>query len=149
MTPPKNKHLVIALYANAALLAAILLTLLNRSNTPSFLPAAFAQQQGQPAIAGGAGLFVMPAQMKTNVWGCFVLDVDSQTLSAYEYWGGDRLLRLAASRELRYDRRLKQFNTDPPPREIKARVEAQDANRANENPNNTPAPGADAEKKDQ
>src|SRR5687767_1883570 len=100
MTPPKNKHLVIALYANAALLAAILLTLLNRASTPSFLPAAFAQQQGQPAIAGGAGLFVMPAQMKTNVWGCFVLDVDSQTLSAYEYWGGDRLLRLAASREL-------------------------------------------------
>ena len=136
MTPPQNKHLILALYANAALLAAILLTLLNRSSTPSFLPAAFAQQQGQPAIAGGAGLFVMPAQMKTNVWGCFVLDVDSQTLSAYEYWGGDRLLRLAASRELRYDRRLKQFNTDPPPREIKARVEAQDANRANENPNN-------------
>ena len=142
MTPPKNKHLVIALYANAALLAAILLTLLNRSSTPSFLPAAFAQQQGQPAIAGGAGLFVMPAQMKTNVWGCFVLDVDSQTLAAYEYWGGDRLLRLAASRELRYDRRLKQFNTDPPPREIKARVEAQDANRPQENPNN-PAPPAD------
>jgi hypothetical protein len=48
-------------------------------------------------------------------------------------------VRRAASRELRCDRRLKQFNTDPPPREIKARVESQDANRANENPNN-PAP---------
>ena len=140
MHPPKNKPLLLVLWANAALLAAILITLLSRSNGPSFLSAAFAQGQPQPPIAGGAGIFVMPAQMKSNVWGCFVLDVDNQTLCAYEYWGGDRLLRLAASRELRYDRRLKQFNTDPPPKEIKARVEAQDAAKPAENPN---APAAD------
>ena len=134
-TQAKNKSLLLALWANAVLLAGILILLLSRSNTPSFLPAAFAQGQPQPPIAGGAGIFVMPAQMKSNVWGCFVLDVDNQTLCAYEYWGGDRWLRLAASRDLRFDRKLKQFNTDPPPKEIKARVEAQDAGKPADNAN--------------
>jgi hypothetical protein len=135
--PNRNKPLVIALWANAALLAAILLVLINRSNTPSLLPAAFAQQNQQPPIAGGAGLFVMPAQMKSNVWGCYLLDVDNQTLCAYEYWGGDRLLRLAASRDIRYDRKLKRFNTESPtPNEVKAMIEREAANL------NNPAPAA-------
>ena len=135
MTPntPKSKPLLLALWANATFLAAILIVLISRSNTPSLLPAAFAQGQ-QPPIAGGAGIFVMPAQMKTNVWGCYVLDVDNQTLCAYEYWGGDRLLRLAASREIRHDRRLKRFNTDPSPSEVKAMVEREAANLNANNP---------------
>jgi hypothetical protein len=130
MTPSgqKSKAVALALWANAALLTAILLVLVNRSGTPGLLPAAFAQNQ-QPPIAGGAGLFVMPAQMKSNVWGCYLLDVDNQTLCAYEYWGGDHLLRLAASRDIRYDRKLKRFNTESPtPNEVKAMIEREAAN---------------------
>ena len=77
----------------------------------------------------------MPAQMKSNVWGCFVLDVDNKTLCAYEYWGGDRLLRLAAAREIRWDTRLKRFNTEnPTPNEVKAMIEREAANLNVNNP---------------
>jgi len=118
---PRNKSLVIALWANAALLAVIALTLLNRDRGPSLLPAAFAQNQ--PPIAGGAGVFVMPGQFRENVWGCYLLDVDNKTLCAYQYFPGDKMLRLAAARSYQNDVKLKEFNTDPSPRDIKNRVE--------------------------
>src|SRR5438477_543231 len=78
---------------------------------PMLMPQAFGQASGQmPAIAGGAGLFVTPAQFSTNTWGCYVMDVDQQTLCAYQYFPGERKLRLVAARNFRYDRRLGQFN---------------------------------------
>src|SRR5215212_3721158 len=124
-TPPRNKSLVLALWANAAILAVIALTLLNRDGGPSLLPAAFAQNQ--PPIAGGAGVFVMPGQFRENVWGCYLLDVDNKTLCAYQYFPGEKKLRLAAARSYRSDVKLENFNTDPSPNEIKALVERQQA----------------------
>jgi hypothetical protein len=113
--------LVAALWANAALLAVIVLTMLNRGTVPSVLPAAYAQNQ--PPIAGGAGVFVMPAQMATNVWGAYLLDVDSKTICAYQFFPGEKKLRLSAARSYKYDTKLENFNTDIPPREVKAMVE--------------------------
>lgn len=104
-----------ALYVNAALLAAILAYLVGRGNGGS---AAFAQPM-QP-IAGGAGLFMMPAQFSQTRWGCYLMDVDSQTLLAYEYDQGNRMLNLVAARGFGQDRRLRNLNTNPSPDEIRS-----------------------------
>ncbi len=126
MTSPRsNKSLVMALWANAGLLAVIVIVLFNRGTMPSFLSPAYAQNQ--PPIAGGAGIFVMPAQMQTNVWGCYLLDIDSKTLCAYQFYPGEKKLRLTAARSYRYDTKLENYNTELPPREIKAMLDRQGA----------------------
>jgi hypothetical protein len=108
-----------ALYVNAAVLLAILVAILSRSG--SILPAAYGQNQ--PPIAGGAGLFVMPAQLSERIWGCYLLDVDAQTLSCYQYWPGEKVLRLVAARTIRHDHLLKNFNTDPDPEFVRGMLE--------------------------
>jgi hypothetical protein len=118
-----NKSLVMALWANAGLLAVIVIVLLNRANAPSFLSAAYAQNQ--PPIAGGAGVFIMPAQMQDRVWGCYLLDVDSKTICAYQFYPGEKKLRLTAARSYRYDTKLENYNTELSPREIKSMLDRQ------------------------
>ena len=135
-----RKALTIALYLNAGLLALILVTLVGRdTRLPSLLPAAYAQQQPAP-IAGGGGLFLMPAQLATNRWGCYIMDIDTQVLAAYEYTPGDHNIRLVAAREFRWDRRLRQYNTEAPtPAEVKRLVEQQqDDARVNQPAENQP-----------
>jgi hypothetical protein len=122
-----GKSIGIALWANALALVAIVVILLGRGDGPSLLPAAMAQQAPQP-IAGGAGLFLMPGQLSPSTWGCYVMDVDRQTLMVYQYQPGERMLRLMSARDFSNDRQLRDFNTgDPSPRDVKAWVEkAQD-----------------------
>lgn len=120
-----NRALTAALWANAVLLGGVLVVLLGRSNTPSLLPAAFAQQ---PPIAGGGGVFIMPGQVQSNVWGAYLLDVDAKTICVYQYFPGEKKLRLSAARSYKYDTKLENFNADnPSPREVKALVERQNA----------------------
>lgn len=122
MSAPKSKAVVVGLYLNASLLFAVLVALVTRGSV-DFATPAFAQQVPQP-IAGGAGFFLMPAQFSTNKWGCYVMDVDAQTLVAYEYNPGDRTLRLSAARSFVYDRQLKEYNTgSPTPAEVAKLVE--------------------------
>lgn len=125
MAPRRARSISLALYLNAAVLAVIAIALLGRSSNPiSFDSAAFAQQVPQP-IAGGAGFFLMPAQFSTNQWGCYVMDVDAQTLTAYVYTPRDSRsgdLRLAAARSFVFDRQLKNYNTAPRPEEIEQLV---------------------------
>jgi len=126
-----------ALYLNAALLALILVVLLVRSNTPEFLPAALAQ--AQPSVAGGNGLYVVPAQFHPQVWGCFLLNTDTQTLCTYEYEPGPGQLKLTSARDVRYDTQMKNFATTPAPWEVQSMVEQEKKNeQARQNP--TPAP---------
>ena len=118
----RNRSLVIALYINATLLLSILVALLARGNSG----AAFAAIPSPQPIAGGANLYLMPAQFSANKWGCYVLDIDAQTLLAYYYSpkndGTD--LQLVAARKITYDRRLTNFNsTDPSWMEVKKWVE--------------------------
>ncbi|MGC4032070.1 MAG: hypothetical protein QM754_10120 [Tepidisphaeraceae bacterium] len=129
MSKRRRRHpLKFALYANAVAVGLVGLVLWNKSETPSLLPAALAQQP-QP-IAGGAGLYLMPAQLATNTWGCYVMDVDRQTLLVYQYQigsdanGAGRMLKLIAARDFTYDRRLRDFNTLPKPSDIKGQVES-------------------------
>jgi hypothetical protein len=124
MKRPRRKNpMVIALWANAVVLVGILIVLLSRSNSPSFLPSAFGQNQAP--IAGGAGIFVMPAQLASNVWGCYLLDVDSHTLVAYQYEPGNRQLHFVAARSYEWDRFLKDINTTPPTEDIHRLVDRQ------------------------
>jgi len=125
----RHNALVYVLATNAILLAGIFIALLARSDRAPFASIALAQDRGampmapQP-IAGGGGLFLMPAQFASNTWGCYIMDVDQQTLCAYQYSPGERQLRLVAARSFRFDRRLKNFNTDnPSPREVERMLE--------------------------
>lgn len=112
-----SKALTIGLYLNAGVLAILVMVLVGRSDVP-MIPAAHAQQAPQP-IAGGGGLFLMPGQLSPSVWGCYVMDVDRQTLMVYQYSPGDRMLRFMAGRDFANDRRMRRFNTEPSPDEIK------------------------------
>jgi hypothetical protein len=68
----------------------------------------------------------MPAQFSPNTWGCYVMDVDTQTLVAYQFLPGEKQLRLIAARNFRFDRRLGNFNTTPPPLEVKELVDREE-----------------------
>ena len=112
--PRRHRPLMVALYVNAALMAAVLIAVLSRGN--SILPAAYAALPAPQPIAGGANLYLMPAQFNGNTWGCYILDIDSQTLCAYRYKpkndGAD--LELVAARKITYDRKLTNFNSGHP-----------------------------------
>jgi hypothetical protein len=113
-----------ALYLNAGLLGLILAAIVFRggAQATSILPAAFGQMQS-PIAGGGSGVFVMPAQFHSEVWGCYLLDVDAQTLCTYEYDSGERQLKLTSARSFRYDRQLKDFATFPAPWEVQQMVQ--------------------------
>ena len=141
---PQPRSTTFALYAIAALLLANLVAVLAKDSAPALLPAAFAQQpQGRQApIAGGAGLFVMPAQLSGNTWGCYLMDVDRGALCVYQFLPGARQLQFVASRSFTQDTRLANFNTVPAPHEIQDLVNKQDQG----NRNGAAAPGAEQPK---
>jgi len=120
-TPRRYKSIVLALYVNAAVVVLLALVLLGRgAGAPDFASAAFAQPQ--PQIGGGAGVFIVPAQFSDTSYGCYIMDVDAQTVCAYQYFG--KQLKLVAARNFRWDRRLNRFNTEGPnPDEVRQMVE--------------------------
>jgi hypothetical protein len=129
----------VALYVNAALIFAVLMVLISRDSSIRILPGAMAQNQ--LPIGGGAGVFIVPAQFSPNTYGCYLMDIDAQTLLAYQFYPGDKdKLRLMAARTFRYDRRLGHFNTgSPTPEDAKSLVEAElAAGRVMERPENRP-----------
>ena len=114
----RQNRLTRVLWANAVAVALLAATLLWRSDSPgsSWLPSA----QAQIPVSGGAGLYLMPAQLANNIWGVYLLDVDRQTLMTYRYdAGGGGDLRFLAARDVTNDRRIGAFNTSPDPLEIK------------------------------
>ena len=136
----RRNGVAVALYVNAALLLAVLIALVSRGGPSiSLLPKAFGAEPGQP-IAGGGNLYLMPGQMSLNKFGCYVMDTDAQTLCVYEYYAGEKALRLVAARNIRHDRRLGNFNTDPDPRDVEKWVEAE-RNRPRTPAGAAPAPG--------
>jgi hypothetical protein len=123
LSPHKDRSIFLALCANAIVLLLILMTLLSRDNRLSLSSAAFAQMPAQAPIAGASGLFIMPAQLSPNTWGCYLLDSQKQTLCVYQFLPGDKLLRFMAARDVGHDHQLSDFNTLPPPSDIKDLVE--------------------------
>src|ERR1700677_79899 len=113
-----SRQLVYALWANAALLLAILVVLAGRGRPE--VSAANAQtatpemaSPGPAPIAGGGGIYVMPCQLHPEIWGCYLLDTQRQTLCVYEYRAGETALVLSAARNFGYDLDLKNYNTFP------------------------------------
>jgi hypothetical protein len=124
----RRNSVAYALWANAILLGGILIMLVARGgHGPSFTAPAFAEQ---PPIAGGGGLFVMPGQLGQLTWGCYLMDVDRQTLMVYEYEPGTHKLRMVAGRSIKYDRDVTNLGTYPSPDEIRDWVDrAKNGNR--------------------
>lgn len=117
-----QRFTVVLLATIAVLLGANLAVMISREGESlSLLPAAYGQRQ--PPIAGGGGLFIMPAQISSNTWGCYLMDIDSGTLCVYQFFPGDKRLQFIAARNFRHDRRLGNYNTFPPPDEIADLVE--------------------------
>lgn len=121
----RTTPIAVALYAVAALLLANVIATLCRNDAPGLLPAAFAQNARQGPIAGGAGFFVMPAQLNHNTWGCYLMDVDRGTLAVYQFKPASTQLQFIASRNFRNDVQLGNYNTTPSPQEIADLVEKQ------------------------
>ena len=110
--PHFSKAFVYGLYINAALLVAIFAALLTRGRLGGEI--ALGQAAGDaPPIAGGGGIYVMPCQLHPEVWGCYLLDTQRQTLCVYEYRAGEKALVLSAARNFAYDLALKNYNTFP------------------------------------
>jgi hypothetical protein len=55
------------------------------------------------------------------------MDIDKQTLCAYQFFPGEKQLRFIASRRFSYDLRMTEFNTIPPVDDVKKMIDAQDA----------------------
>ena len=123
--PRRPNAVATALYLNAGILLAILVVMLMRPGTPNFLPVAAAAPLGQP-IAGGGTVYLMPAQFSANTFGAYVMDIDKQTLCAYQFYPGEKQLRFIAARQFTHDLRMKNFNTLPDPQEIRKMNEAQE-----------------------
>ncbi len=124
-TRTQRNPIVFALYANACVLLLILLVVAGRAVSAggfSWFDAPAYGQQLQP-VAGGGSLFLLPAQLSSNTWGCYVLDANAQTLTAYQYYSGEKMLRLVAARNVRFDRQLASYQTAPPPAEVQQMVE--------------------------
>lgn len=92
---------------------------------PEFLPSAAAQAQGP--IAGGGGYYLMPGQLASNMWGVYLMDIETQSVAVYHYDAGARQLRLLAVREFEQDRLLRDFNTYPSPEEVRRVLELEQA----------------------
>ena len=146
---PSATAITRALWGNFIVLAAILLVLLCRNGGPSFPTMASPAYGQQLPIGGGAGVFLVPGQFSTNTWGCYLMDVDSQVLCAYQYYPGDKQLRLVASRYFRYDRRLKDFNTPSPSPDEVSQLVAREADDARVKEQNTTPPSPEAPSKNQ
>ena len=88
---------------------------------PGLLPLAYGQDV--PPIAGGAGLYLMPGQLSSQMWGVYLMDVDRQSLMVYHFDPAKKQLNFIAARELTNDRLLGNYNTFPNPLEIRSIAE--------------------------
>jgi hypothetical protein len=133
-----SRHLVYALYLNAGILVAILVVLAGRGRSVVEVANAQATPPEVAPIAGAGGIFVMPCQLHPDVWGCYVLDTQRQSLCVYEYRAGEKALVLSAARNFRFDLDLKNYNTFPAWYLIKKAV---DEAGGNEKTNESQLPG--------
>ena len=119
------KPIVCAAWAGTAVSASALAWLL-------LVPAARADVSPPVPVAGGAGLYMMPAELSDGTFGAWLVDVDRQVLVAYVLdptRDGRGQLRLVAARQTQFDRRLRDFNTAAPaPREVRRLIELESDN---------------------
>ena len=122
---------VLALCFNGIVLLLILLAIATRDGRGFGGSTAFGQMQLPQAVTSNSGIVIMPGQLAPNHWGCYVLDSQNQTLSVYQFEPGEHDLKLAAARDIQYDRKLGNYNTSPAPEDIRKMLErAEEPSRA-------------------
>ena len=142
-TPTRSRLTSAALWLIAiGLLANVLIHLTSKSapNYPlEFSQTAFAQNVGAPGMLGARGIYMMPAQLGTNVFGCYLIDLDSSTLVIYRVDPMSNRFKLMAVRSFKNDRFLEDFNNDSPtPKEVKKLVDTQRLRNELNNPDTQP-----------
>ena len=92
----------------------------------AFAQAAPGAAVGQPL--GARGIYMMPAQLGNNIFGVYLMDVDSQTLCVYRVTPENNRFRLMAVRSFKNDRFLEDYNNEGIlPREVQKMVADQRA----------------------
>src|SRR3712207_131787 len=124
--PRRTRALVTALSVNAALLGGVLVVLLSRGGGPGLATPAYGAPPMAP-IAGGGGVFLMPAQFSVNTWGCYVFDVERRVMCTYQFLPGEKQLRFVAARNFGNDLGIPNWNTSPDPNEVARMVQLQQA----------------------
>ena len=135
MTHARQNKLFLALCGNAVLLGLIAVSAWPRAGAAP----ALGQTTPPPVSATADGVTIVPAQLSSSTFGCYLLDANQQTLCVYQYRPGEHELRLEAARDVQYDRRLKLYNTTPPPAEVQRL-----ADRAAQPPRTLPPSGKDS-----
>ena len=90
-----------------------------------FTPApTLALPQDVPACAGG--VLAVPAQLASDAYGLYLIDLRNQTILLYGYGGPwSRGLQLLSARSFRYDRQLVDFNSGKPsPQDVQQLIDA-------------------------
>lgn len=82
-----------------------------------------APAQAQTGTGKAGNVFAVAGQVERDTYGLYLVDLENNTICVYQYLPSVRKLRLMAARTTQYDRRLEDFNTEPPPREMKKLVE--------------------------
>ncbi len=86
--------------------------------------AAPAGAQGQPgapvqaASAAPEGVFAVAGEIARDAYGVYLVDLRRSTICLYQYYSGDRRLRLVAARTYVFDAQLDSYNTEPTPEEV-------------------------------
>ena len=73
--------------------------------------------------AKGGNLFAVAGQVDKDSFGLYLVDLENGTICMYQYLPSVRKLRLMAARTTLFDRKLEDYNTEPPPRDMKKLVE--------------------------
>jgi hypothetical protein len=90
---------------------------------------AFAQAApggGGGQMLGARGIYMMPAQLGPQVYGLYLMDIDSETITVYRANPDNSRLRLMAAISFKNDRFLQDYNNDKPtPADVQKLVTAQ------------------------
>lgn len=80
---------------------------------------------GRPSAESDGGVFVAAGRISSETGGLYLVDYNQKTISVYQVVPTAKkdVLRLMASRTYAFDVRLDDYNTSPPPREIRRLVE--------------------------
>jgi hypothetical protein len=75
---------------------------------------AFAQAAPGGQMLGARGIYMMPAQLGPQVYGLYLMDIDSETITVYRANPDNSRLHLMAARSFKNDRFLQDYNNDKP-----------------------------------
>ena len=115
------RHRLLGKYTLAVLAGALIVYLLGGIFSPA--PTLALPQEG---TLGGQAVMAVPAQLASDVYGLYLIDLENQTILLYSYGGPwAKGLRLLSARSFKYDRKLVDFNAGKPsPQDVRQLLEA-------------------------